>query len=465
MSEKKNEERDWSGAIALLAVMALASVALAVAALLMSAGEDGGSGTVSTGAPVHVALTEFAIGPDPITVPQGGSLHVTNDGTAAHNLSVVDHDLLTPDLSAGDAAELDVSSLDAGAYEVICLIPGHADSGMRADLEVTEGAAETAAPTDTTMAGMDHGAGGELTEADYQAMSDAMDETIGQFPAETEGLGNEELEPTVLADGTKHFELTAAITDWEVAPGQVVPAWTYNGMVPGPQMHVEIGDRVQIELHNELPAATDMHLHGVNLPNSMDGVAPVTQNRIEPGETFTYEFVADELSVAMYHAHHMAQMTVPNGLLGMLYAGDVPLPPGRTIGGQEVPADLEVSQEIPMVLNDAGVIGLSLNGKSFPATTPVVGNRGDWIEIHYANEGTQIHPMHLHQFDQIVIAKDGYPLDEPYVVDTLNVAPGERYTVLAQLEERGTWVWHCHILPHVERESGMFGMVTAVVVE
>jgi FtsP/CotA-like multicopper oxidase with cupredoxin domain len=304
-----------------------------------------------------------------------------------------------------------------------------------------------------------------MTEADYQRMSDAMDESIGQFPAETEGLGNEELEPTVLPDGTKHFELTAAITDWEVAPGQVVEAWTYNGMVPGPQMHVEVGDRVEVELHNELPAATDMHLHGVNVPNSMDGVAPVTQNRIEPGESFTYAFTADEVSVAMYHAHHMAQLTVPNGLLGMFYVGDVPMPTGQTIGGQEIPADLEISQEIPMVLNDAGVIGYSLNGKSFPATTPIVGNRGDWVEIHYANEGTQIHPMHLHQFDQVVVAKDGYPLDNPYTVDTLNVAPGERYTVLVQLEERGTWVWHCHILPHVEREEGMFGMVTAVVVE
>jgi FtsP/CotA-like multicopper oxidase with cupredoxin domain len=149
----------------------------------------------------------------------------------------------------------------------------------------------------------------------------------------------------------------------------------------------------------------------------------------------------------------------------MFYVGEVPLPLGQTVGGQQVPADVQISQHIPMVLNDAGVIGYALNGKSFPATTPIVGNRGDWIEITYANEGTQIHPMHLHQFDQIVIAEDGYPLDHPYTVDTLNVAPGQRFTVLVQLEEPGTWVWHCHILPHVERESGMYGMVTAVVVQ
>lgn len=34
-----------------------------------------------------------------------------------------------------------------------------------------------------------------------------------------------------------------------------------------------------------------------------------------------------------------------------------------------------------MVLNDAGVIGLSLDGKSFPATAPVVARARDWIHV------------------------------------------------------------------------------------
>ena len=55
---------------------------------------------------------------------------------------------------------------------------------------------------------------------------------------------------------------------------------------------------------------------------------------------------------------------------------------------------------------------------------------GDWIEVTYFNEGLQVHPMHLHGFEQIVIAKDGEPLDHPYAADTILVAPGERYTVI-----------------------------------
>jgi FtsP/CotA-like multicopper oxidase with cupredoxin domain len=155
----------------------------------------------------------------------------------------------------------------------------------------------------------------------------------------------------------------------------------------------------------------------------------------------------------MYHSHHHAEHQVPDGLIGALLIGDEPVPAGVT-----------VSQEVPMVLNDAGVIGLTLNGKSFPATAPVIAKRGEWVEIHYMNEGLQIHPMHLHGLPQLVIAKDGFPIT-PYQADTISVAPGERYTVLVHATDPGVWAWHCHILTHAERADGMFGMVTTFIVQ
>jgi FtsP/CotA-like multicopper oxidase with cupredoxin domain len=116
-----------------------------------------------------------------------------------------------------------------------------------------------------------------------------------------------------------------------------------------------------------------------------------------------------------------------------------------------------------MVLNDAGVIGLSLNGKSFPATEPYRFDVGDWYLVHYLNQGTEIHPMHQHGFPGLVIARDGIALDRPYWVDTIAVAPGERYSLLFHVTDPGTWLWHCHISAHVDSEEGMFGMVTAVI--
>jgi FtsP/CotA-like multicopper oxidase with cupredoxin domain len=262
------------------------------------------------------------------------------------------------------------------------------------------------------------------------------------------------LEPTVLADGTKQFELTAAVTDWEVEPGKTVQAWTYNGTVPGPTMKVQPGDHVQIVLHNDLPQSTAIHFHGIETPNAMDGVPYVTQDPVKPGDDFTYDFVAVGPAVGMYHSHHHAEHQVPDGLLGAFLVGDQPLPAGVT-----------VSQEVPMVLNDAGVIGFSLNGKSFPATAPTIAKQGEWVEIHYMNEGLQVHPMHLHGLPQLVIAKDGFAVPQPYQADTVLVAPGERYTVLVQATSPGVWAWHCHILNHAERDDGMFGMVTTFIVQ
>jgi manganese oxidase len=251
-----------------------------------------------------------------------------------------------------------------------------------------------------------------------------------------------------------------------------VKAWTYNGTVPGPTLRGEVGDRIRIKVINDLPMGTDVHMHGMVLPNDQDGVAPLTQELIGPGEEYVYEYDVVEPAVAMYHPHIHGQEAVPNGMWGAMIfspeggggSGDYVIPRGRTISGVEIPEDLEVAQEENMVLNDAGVIGLSLNGKSFPATEPYALEEGDWMLVHYYNEGLQIHPMHLHQFPQLVVARDGIPLDSPWWADTVNVAPGERWSVLFQAKSPGVWVWHCHILTHAERKDGMFGMVTAIAV-
>ncbi len=440
------------------------ALALSVVALVLAggAGEDGVT-TSAAPAVAAVTLAEFRIDPAVITAGAGGSLAVTNGGSVEHDLSIAGTDLATPHLASGDSADLSLAGLPVGTYEVLCLIPGHADAGMRAELSVVGAGGSGTGPAAPAPDHSGHGGHGSAG-MDYAQMTEDMIASMAAFPAATEGAGNATLEPTeVLADGTMVFDLVAAIGPWERAPGDIVDAWTYNGMVPGPSIHLEIGDRAQFRLRNDLPIATDLHLHGLNVDNGFDGVAPITQAPIEPGATFVYEYTADEVAVAMYHPHFHSQVGMPNGLFGTIFVGDVPIPRGTTVGGEVLPADLVVAQELPMVLNDAGVIGYSLNGKSFPATAPIVAGEGDWVLFHYFNEGTQIHPMHLHQFDQIVLARDGYPLDSPYVADVVNVAPGERYTVLVQLDKPGTWAWHCHILPHVESDAGMHGMVTALI--
>jgi FtsP/CotA-like multicopper oxidase with cupredoxin domain/plastocyanin len=446
---KRNDESIGMGAwVFALVALLLGLSALGVAGQALTRSDDAKSiASASNG--TQVTLREFAIDPSTIAVDTGGTLTVKNAGTVAHNLAVKGTDLKTPDIAPGKSESLDVSSLKAGMYTAYCQIPGHAAAGMTAMLHVGLGGATAAAAGSAETKAQN-----DQQDAVMKAPVDAYEKQLTDGP-NTKGVGAQVMAPKVLADGTKEFDLTAAITDWEVSPGNTVQAWTYNGTVPGPTIKVDPGDHVKVVLDNQLPQSTAIHFHGITVPNAMDGVPDITQPPVKPGETFTYDFVASQNpEVGMYHSHHHAEHQVPDGLTGAFIVGTEP-----------VPAGVAVSQEVPMVLNDAGVIGLTLNGKSFPATAPVVAKQGEWVEVQYMNEGLQIHPMHLHGLPQLVIAKDGFPTPMPYQVDTLDVAPGERYTVLVHATDLGVWAWHCHILSHAESDKGMFGMVTTFIVQ
>jgi manganese oxidase len=275
---------------------------------------------------------------------------------------------------------------------------------------------------------------------------------VKAFPAKTAGKGNQLLQPRIVG-GVKVFELTTTKLQWETEPGKSVEAWAYNGQVPGPQIRVREGDRVRIVLKNQLEQSTAVHFHGLEIPNDQDGVPFITQPPVKPGETYTYEFTAPNPGSHMYHSHHNAAEQVGKGLLGAF------------IIEPKAPRPIEqVDVDYVMILND-GFHGYTLNGKSFPATEPIVAKRGQKLRIRYMNEGMMIHPMHLHGMHMTVIDKDGWPQPAPWKCDTLNIAPGERWDVIVDCNNPGTWAFHCHILPHAESAHGMFGMVTALIVQ
>jgi FtsP/CotA-like multicopper oxidase with cupredoxin domain len=308
------------------------------------------------------------------------------------------------------------------------------------------------AATGGTMGAHDTGAAGATTPATAAETMDAMHEKgIKAFPAKTTKWGNQLLAPKV--DGkVKVYELTAKKIQWETEPGKFVEGWAYNEQVPGPQIRVKEGDRVRVILKNELTESTAIHFHGLELPIDQDGVPFITQPPVKPGQSYTYEFVVPNAGSHMYHSHHNAATQVGLGLLGAF------------IVEPKNPRPIErVDVDYVMILND-GAHGYTLNGKSFPATEPIVAKLGQKVRIRFMNEGMMIHPMHLHGMHMTIIDKDGWAQPAPWKCDTLNVAPGERWDVIVNCNNPGTWAFHCHILPHAESQHGMFGMVTALIV-
>ncbi len=457
----QNETKWTRGITALmLAAIAMATVLLGVVAIV-SINNSGSGSTSSNSLPttVIVETTEFKISMSQNLVQPGDiSFQIKNSGSAAHNFAIAELNFKTEMLNPGQSVTAVASNVAEGVYEVICEVPGHPEAGMKTTLTVSKDAPSA---DEFAMA-----AGGESMDESmtWQEMDAAMEEVALKFPAKTFGTGNSELAPILSDDGYKVFNITASIIDWEVEPGKIVDGWAYNGQIPGPIMRANVGDKVRIILKNDLPESTSLHMHGVRVPNVMDGVDPYTQKAIEPGQTFTYEFTALENAVGMYHSHHNAQVQVPNGLAGALLIGDWKEIAMKTAGSRLTDTDGKADQEVVMVLNDSGTIGLSLNGKSFPATTPYTMKVGETMLVHYYNEGNMTHPMHLHQPSGLVVAHDGVPLEYPFWADTLNVAPGERWTVAYTAKDSGVWAWHCHILTHAETPTGMRYMVTAVIV-
>jgi FtsP/CotA-like multicopper oxidase with cupredoxin domain len=256
-----------------------------------------------------------------------------------------------------------------------------------------------------------------------------------------------------LAGGVKVFKLTVDEINQsidELKPP--VAALGYNGQWPGPTIRVTQGDRIRVIVTNNLRETTGVHFHGVLFDDFFqDGVPFVTQKPIIPGETFTYEFTAGNAGSLMYHSHHNASDQVGRGLLGAFIVEPKVDP-------------VKADRDYIWISNDS-IGGFTINGHGFPAVLPVLAAKGETVRIRFMNEGIMMHPWHLHGNVMKVIERDGRPLGTAaFECDTLGVNPGERYDVLVKVDRPGIWAFHCHILPHVEGMTGMFGMVSTLIV-
>ena len=214
------------------------------------------------------------------------------------------------------------------------------------------------------------------------------------------------------------------------------PIWGYNGVVPGPMLRVRQGKELTAELVNKLPQPTTVHWHGIRIINSMDGVAGLTQPPVQPGDSFTYRFVAPDAGTYWYHPHYRTWEQLARGLHGALIV-DEEKPP-------EVDQDLvmifddwrigtkgkidEASFESMHDISHAGRLGniLTLNG-NFSQDFPVLS--GQRLRLRLINAANaRVMGISFDGHDPLVVALDGQPFDRPF-------APA-RNTILLALARR-----------------------------
>ena len=109
----------------------------------------------------------------------------------------------------------------------------------------------------------------------------------------------------------------------------------FNGQIPGPLISVGQRSTIFVNFTNDTPFPTTVHWHGVRLDNRYDGVPGVTQDLVQPGETFRYQIYFRDAGIYWYHPHHREDVQQELGLAGNMLVeplvGDYygPSEPGR----------------------------------------------------------------------------------------------------------------------------------------
>jgi manganese oxidase len=273
--------------------------------------------------------------------------------------------------------------------------------------------------------------------------------------------------PWKLVDGVKVFHLVAGELEHEFAPGLKALCWGYNGRVHGPLIEAVEGDRVRFYVTNRLPAPTTVHWHGLLLPCGMDGVGGLNQKPIPPGETFKYEFTLRQSGTLMYHAHHDEMTQIALGMTGFFIVHP------RQPHGPKVDRDFALMlhewklepgarRPDPNAMSDFNL--LTINGKAFPGTAPLVVKTGQRVRIRLGNMGPMDHhSIHLHGYQFRVTETDGgrMPESAQYAETTVLVPVGASRTVELVTDEPGDWAMHCHMTHHVmnQMEHGLPNLI------
>ena len=244
---------------------------------------------------LSINMQDMSYTPDKLNVSHAGRYHVQikNTSTIAHD--IVFSNGVRVDVGAGKETTL-ILDIPASGLHFFCSLPGHKQAGMTGVVTVnnqvvkeTNDAIETK-PAASTPVDTQH-----TTNVDY---------TLHDAKA-----------PSLVTGKVHEIYLTAEEKEIVVAKGITQQLWTYNGQVPGPVLHVKVGDTVRVHLKNlstnKLPHSVDFHASEVAWNDEMTS--------INPNEEKLYEWKANYAGVWMYHCgsnpalHHIA-----SGMYGMV---------------------------------------------------------------------------------------------------------------------------------------------------
>ncbi|HWG08270.1 MAG TPA: multicopper oxidase family protein [Solirubrobacteraceae bacterium] len=239
-------------------------------------------------------------------------------------------------------------------------------------------------------------------------------------------------------NGRLDVPLTAALGRVPL-DGRPVTALSYDGSIPGPTLVICAGDHVTVHLKNDLTEPTNLHTHGFHV--SPEANHDNIFERIEPGQSFTYEYdIPRDMPAGSYwyhpHLHMFVEPQIFAGLAGAIVqeGGLDALPslrhvPQRWIVIQNM--QVAAGKVVPVAQSSETDARLYVNGVRDPTAKIRPGELQRWRIFNAdADRFVVLRLAHGQRFQ--VLAEDGHTLARPLSVSTLQIAPGSRREVLVR---------------------------------
>ena len=247
--------------------------------------------------------------------------------------------------------------------------------------------------------------------------------------------------PAVSSGGAS---LNPHFSTYELLKGRSSTTMSYGNGSLGPTIKANFGETVNVSLLNDLPEETNIHWHGLILPEDMDGHP---KDVAQPGASLNYSLPVIQRGGTYWyhpHPHGLTAKQVFMGLAGMFIVNDA----------EEAALNLPSGEfEIPIIIQDkhfegsnldyspndeeimGGYLGeqVLINGIHAPFLSVASG----WYRLRILNGSTaRVYNLALSGGkDLLVIGSDGGLLRTPEAASSIMLGPGERLDVLLDFSD------------------------------
>lgn len=236
---------------------------------------------------------------------------------------------------------------------------------------------------------------------------------------------------------------------------------------------VKKGERIKLRFLNASTAETQ-NIYTTKhefIVTHLDGMAlnkPYKTKKIElsPAQRVELEMVADKTNEIIKNSTgSFIKLEYIKGEVKTPKSPFIPSEKLKLSSVKDFKYDREIILNSKMDHTKENMMSWTIDDKEFPNVTPIEVKSGQIYKLRIRNNDTKNihamdHPMHLHGEHFQVVSVNGKEPNNIEYRDTVNIPAGGYVDIAFKIDEKGEWMFHCHILDH--EDAGMMMQINVI---